>query len=308
MNRREKIIELMKKNNIKNQTQLIKEIKNKLNEKLDKNTMSNIMNPERNISNQTIQILSDFFEVPLDYFKVDSWEETSIENNKIKEYLGLSESSINAIKKANTQMDSFNLFLTNFSNMEDFLENYKYYVATKTILGLLDDFDSFFELEELILEAQKNKNEDVISRIFKYYHSIISRIESISNKTDNINKEELKKQYSNEEDFLDFYENIEKFVDILDLENTFNLYEDRIRDNITPSDKRYIEMKAVRDAFDTLHTHMKRELKFFKYNLSDSLSVSLEKIQFPKATVTAEEFVEEYKKIQQPKNKNKNKK
>lgn len=99
MTRGQKLKELRGK---RSQSFILKDIRKKLGEVngINKNTLSNAEN-DKTISNTTLEILANYYEVSFDYLKNDIIENSTNENIEINRILGFSDKTIENIKSVN---------------------------------------------------------------------------------------------------------------------------------------------------------------------------------------------------------------
>lgn len=273
MNRGEKLKQLRSVKGL-TQAQVLKDL-DKMNMHIDKNTLSNAENNE-NISNTTLEILANYYEVSFDYLKRDDIENTTNINIEINKILGLSDLSIDKLKmvyvkkdfpgidcdltknwyeqykelsKIKRKQDKKNLSEFNTNPINTWIENYKdfeglFYALLQRYYFLLDlikavqYFSRITDIAEIIMKMEKTELTEFCSMLKK-------RAEIIAIEYDFENKQ--------------FFEELYELIDMLENKK---------------DDLKHI-CSGIAISGDVLYSDMIRDIKLTKSDLIESISNSL---------------------------------
>ena len=177
MTRGEKLKKL-RKDSDKTQKEVLAELE-KIGKSLDKNTLSNAEN-DANISNTTLEILASYYDVSLDYLKLDSVENSTNENISINKILNLSDDAIENLKSVEEEyIDILNEFLSDFY-LNMFLKNLKDLKEIKIKHKKLREIYRIYELKDLIKYYSENNMTCELNEIFDYFENLFTEFEKIS--------------------------------------------------------------------------------------------------------------------------------
>lgn len=183
MTRGEKLRKLRKENGNKTQKEVLADLE-KMGKSLDKNTLSKAEN-DANISNTTLEILASYYNVSLDYLKLDSVENSTNENIDINKILKLNDDAIRNLKSVDEEyIDILNEFLSDF-NLNIFLKNLKDLKKAKIKYKKLREIYRIYELKELIKYYSENNMQIELKEVFKYFEQIIDEFETVTTNTIN---------------------------------------------------------------------------------------------------------------------------
>lgn len=253
MGRREKILRLMEEKGINSQNELKKKMKEK-GFSLSKNTISNVMNNDNEISNYTMESLSKFFECSLDYLKNDSIENSTNENIQIGKELGLSDNMINYFRDNKDFLGNMYLEKLLLSiNSRLAFNNYLYDFYRKSeLLSIVNYFSDIYCIKDKIIESYEG---DTI--IF------IKFIDSIKNKFNVFYYKDYKTLILEYNVILEDIKESIKEIEKISKNKIKNV--ERLQNEID-----YLEHLGVK-LYETIY----RDIKYIKFEIIDLISNSL---------------------------------
>ena len=180
MTRGEKLKKL-RNDNGKTQKEVLADLE-KMGKSLDKNTLSKEEN-DANISNTTLEILALYYDVSLDYLKLNSVENSTNENISINKILNLNDDAIENLKNVDKEyIDILNDFLSEF-NLNLFLKNLKDLKEAKIKHKKLREIYRICELRELIKYYSENDMKEELKEIFDYFENLFENFQRITTYT-----------------------------------------------------------------------------------------------------------------------------
>lgn len=169
MTRGEKLIKLR---GSKSQKDILEDIPKKLGDEktINKNTLSNAEN-DKPISNTTLEILANYYEVSFDYLKNDIIENSTNESIEINKILGFSDKTIENIKSVNGNEFYKNEGMSN--NLNLLFENLNFHIISSDLRDI-SILKQYYELCSYIGSVDyKLRNKKITEEDFlKYINSI----------------------------------------------------------------------------------------------------------------------------------------
>lgn len=195
MTRGEKLIELRGK---KSQKDILEDIPKKLGKEyqINKNTLSNAER-DKTISNTTMEILANYYEVSFDYLKNDIIENSTNENIEINKILGFSDKTIEKIKSVNfdkfeDMSKNLNLLFENLNfniicwDLRDIKVLKEYYKMCYFIIGFYHNYEEITEevFYDYInsIDTENLKEFSSIQDIIGYLRNVIYVVRKKENK------------------------------------------------------------------------------------------------------------------------------
>ena len=177
---------------------------------IDKNTLSNAEN-DKNISNTTLEILAKYYNVSLDYLKLEDVKNATNDNIKINKELGLTDKAIEKIKGINiiegflqeefeieSNITMLNEFIEEFNGLKDFLVDLNFLKGHLELYKSLENLIYIMDLRTYLIDCyynDKNKMNEIIEVIDTKVKAIVNLLEDgsrISIEVDNDTISELK--------------------------------------------------------------------------------------------------------------------
>ena len=186
----------------KSQSKILEDIKKKLGEVngINKNTLSNAEN-DKPISNTTLEILANYYDVSLDYLKNDIIGNSTNENIEINKILGFSDKTILKIKTFNEKKyikpSLFQQSISNSNNnygFNEWIENNNYfdefcfflnrYYMINYGLKLVFYFVFIDNIEKYLITNEYNNTKHIVKSLLEKYNSLDDVLDSCEIKVD----------------------------------------------------------------------------------------------------------------------------